>query len=101
MSFQMKNRYETGEEFYQDIKEHLIEDGFIVAKTDETIAIISNDEDEWYCHYQTCNVCGTDFMCSNAKFCPGCGRKIIGSKRGNETVFYGKGDEDESNSNDN
>lgn len=63
----------------------------------EAIVIISEDEDEWYCHYQTCSVCNTDFMCSKAKFCPGCGRKIIGSKRGNETVFYGKGDEDESN----
>lgn len=67
--------------------------GGIYMNANEAIVIISEDEDEWYSHYQTCSVCGTDFMCSNAKVCPGCGRKIIGSKHGNETVFYGKGDE--------
>lgn len=87
--FRMKNRYETGEEFYQDLKNHLIKDGFVTIKTDtETLVIFSEEDCEWYCHYQTCSVCGTDFMCSNAKFCPGCGRKIIGSKYGNKTVFY-------------
>lgn len=57
---------------------------------DEAIVIISEDEDEWYCHYQTCSVCNTDFMCSNAKFCPGCGRKIIGTKRGGMTIYEQK-----------
>lgn len=27
--FRMKNKYESGEEFYQDLKKHLIEDGVI------------------------------------------------------------------------
>lgn len=64
----------------------------VIKISDEALVISSEEEDEWYCRYQTCSVCGTDFMCTEPKFCPGCGRKIIGSKCGNETVFYGKGD---------
>ena len=67
----------------------------------EAIVIVSDYKDEWYSYQQTCGSCHIDFMCSerDTKFCPGCGRKIIGRKQGNETVYYGKGDEDESNSN--
>lgn len=64
-------------------------------KDDETLVIISEESDEWYGHIRTCSVCNENFMCANSRFCPGCGRKIAGTKQGNETVFYGKGDEDE------
>jgi len=32
-------------------------------------------------------------MCDEPKFCPGCGRKIIGTKQGKETIYYGKGED--------
>lgn len=43
---------------------------------ERTTVTLSEDKDEWYCHYQTCDICKTEFMCSEANFCPGCGRKI-------------------------
>lgn len=37
---------------------------------------LSMQPSEWYCSYQKCVFCKTEFMCSNPKFCPGCGEKI-------------------------
>jgi hypothetical protein len=36
----------------------------------------SKEPDEWYCSYGKCCNCGTEFMCSKAHYCPGCGEKI-------------------------
>lgn len=53
----------------------------------ETLIILSKDDEEWYCHYQTCDKCKTDFMCSKANFCPHCGRKIVGTRQGGMTIY--------------
>lgn len=36
----------------------------------------SNYSEEWYCSYHKCCNCGTEFMCSNPNYCPGCGRQV-------------------------
>lgn len=36
----------------------------------------SKGPDEWYCSYGTCCKCNTEFMCSKAHYCPGCGEEI-------------------------
>lgn len=36
----------------------------------------SKGPDEWYCSYGKCCKCNTEFMCSKAYYCPGCGEKI-------------------------
>jgi hypothetical protein len=36
----------------------------------------SKGPDEWYCSYGICCNCDTEFMCSKAHYCPGCGEKI-------------------------
>ena len=46
-----------------------------------TIVRKSDDKDEWYDHYFECVFCGCQFMFYNhsdddAKYCPGCGKKI-------------------------
>lgn len=38
---------------------------------------ISDEADEWYCHYLTCNKCGAEWMCSETNFCPHCGANVI------------------------
>ena len=95
MEFRMKNKYETGEEFYQDIKKHLIKDGFVTIKTDnETLVEISEEEDEWYQKWYRCLECKCTFMTDTPEYCPGCGKKIAGRKKGNEVLYYWKGDKD-------
>lgn len=42
-----------------------------------TTVTLSTGDQEWYCRSQKCDICDTEFMCSKAKFCPGCGRKIV------------------------
>jgi Zn finger protein HypA/HybF involved in hydrogenase expression len=45
---------------------------------------------EWYQPVLFCKQCGASFMTEepeDAQYCPKCGRKIIGHKDGNETVF--------------
>lgn len=60
----------------------------------ESLVIESDDKNDWYAIMNTCSKCNTDFMCSSPNFCPNCGRKIIGRKKGNEVLYYWKGDED-------
>ena len=60
--------------------------------SNETLILLSNTDTEWYTISKTCSVCRIDFMCDEPKFCPGCGRKIIGTKQGKETIYYGKGE---------
>ena len=69
-------------------------------KENETLVELSEYEDEWYRKWYKCLGCGCTFMIHitrDPKFCPSCGRKIVGSKCGNETVFYLKEDDDERN----
>jgi rubrerythrin len=61
----------------------------------ETLVESSEDEDEWYQEWFRCLDCGCAFMVDNPKYCPGCGKKIVGRKEGNEVLYYWKGDEDE------
>lgn len=56
-------------------------------KDNETLIELSEDQEEWYGRFQYCTVCGTEFMCDDPEFCPGCGRKIIGIKHDNQTVI--------------
>ena len=56
----------------------------------ETLILLSEDKEEWYSIYQICSICGAEFICSTPEFCPGCGRKIIGTKQGKETIYYGE-----------
>lgn len=37
---------------------------------------LSSYPEKWYCSYQKCVSCGTEFMCSKANYCPGCGERI-------------------------
>ena len=48
-----------------------------------TVVINSVYREEWYQQFYTCMKCKTEFMCDypNVKYCPGCGRKIVGEKR--------------------
>ena len=84
----MKNRYETGEEFYQDIKKHLINDGFVTIKIDnETLVELSEEEDEWYQNWYRCLNCDRAFMADDPKYCPCCGKKIVGTKQGKKITY--------------
>lgn len=42
----------------------------------------SKGPEEWYCSYGKCCNCNTEFMCSKAHYCPGCGEKIEEEERG-------------------
>lgn len=64
----------------------------------ETKIDISEYEEEWYGEECICNKCGGMFMGDSGdfedeentctvKFCPYCGRKIIGWKKGKHTQF--------------
>jgi len=64
----------------------------------ETLISVSDDEEEWYTKTYFCIKCRLHFMAVDrdyedfhkvhyAKFCPYCGRKIVGFKRGNTTTF--------------
>ena len=55
----------------------------------ETLVINSEYNEEWYAAVNSCSKCNTDFMCNQPNFCPHCGRRIIGKRQGNETVYYG------------
>ena len=66
-------------------------------KENETLVELSEDKDEWYQHWFECLHCECAFMVASKyviKYCPGCGRKIIGSRCGNRKVFYFEGDDD-------
>ena len=70
-------------------------------QNNETTINISWDEEEWYGTEYTCDQCGGMFMTSSGdlgeyderpsdmkvRFCPYCGRKIIGYNWRNETKF--------------
>ena len=57
-------------------------------KDTETIVVESEYPDEWYTTWYRCQSCGSDFMVDEAKFCPTCGKKIVGRICGNETVYF-------------
>lgn len=59
---------------------------------DKALVIESEDMDEWYGTYETCSSCETQFMCDSPSFCPGCGAKFIGMKKGNEIIYNYKGE---------
>lgn len=46
-------------------------------KDNETI-IKNHGEEEWYTEFFECEDCEKDFMAEDPKFCPYCGKKIIG-----------------------
>lgn len=51
----------------------------------ETLVELSEDKDEWYQKWYKCLNCGGEFMTfkvGDPKYCPGCGKKIIGIKKG-------------------
>lgn len=56
----------------------------------ETLVELSEDKDEWYKKWYRCLDCGCEFMIigDDPKYCPGCGKKIIGTKQGKETIYY-------------
>lgn len=65
----------------------------------ETLITVSEDEEEWYMEPFYCQKCHLSFMavCRDwennngehvvAKYCPYCGRKIIGFQQGKMTTF--------------
>ena len=70
----------------------------------ETVITISTDDEEWYGEEYTCNQCGGMFMAGSGdfededntctvKFCPYCGRQIIGWRKGKHTQFTFKENE--------
>lgn len=63
-------------------------------KDNEILILLSEDAEEWYQETCTCSFCRCDFMADEPKFCPGCGKKIIGYKQGKITIYYGKGDKE-------
>lgn len=57
-------------------------------KDNETLILLSEDEDEWYQQYYICSNCGCSFMIDNKPgFCPCCGKKIIGIKQEGITIY--------------
>ena len=56
-------------------------------KDNETLVGLSMDEEEWYQLWYTCLDCGCDFMADGPKYCPGCGKKIVGIKQGGTTIY--------------
>lgn len=70
--------------------------GYISDKSKETISVTEfadrcrecgkmrtttvtkyEDNEEWYCNFQICDTCKTEFICGTAKYCPGCGKRIV------------------------
>ena len=59
-------------------------------KDNETLVELSEDKDEWYQKWYKCLHCGYTFMIGEVDkpvFCPGCGKKIIGTKQGGITIY--------------
>lgn len=52
-------------------------------KDNETIVAESECNEEWYLPYYTCNSCDEAFMAPEAKYCPYCGKKIVGISTSN------------------
>ena len=50
----------------------------------------TEDEDEWYQKWYRCLDCECAFMADDPKYCPGCGKKIIGIKQGGTTIYEQK-----------
>ena len=61
-------------------------------KDNETIVILSGYCEEWYQEYLTCQKCDTEFMTEKEPtFCPYCGSKIIGHRKGSMTTYNMEG----------
>ena len=58
----------------------------IKESRDTTTVTLSDCNEEWYCHTQICDSCGDEFMSPGAKFCPGCGKEIIGKETKNDRL---------------
>ena len=59
-------------------------------KENEIVIEESLNCDEWWMPFEQCPKCNTVFMVENPEnlhYCVGCGRKIIGVKKGNETIY--------------
>ena len=68
-------------------------------KDNETVISVSEDKDEWYMKTFYCQKCHLSFMGIDndwendipkvvvAKYCPYCGRIIVGFQEGNTTTF--------------
>lgn len=41
------------------------------------VELISCNPIDWHYLTKECEKCGTEFMCGTAKYCPGCGKRII------------------------
>lgn len=49
--------------------------------------IISDDPQEWYGNMDICGNCNAEFMADDAIFCPYCGIRFTGVKKGKEIVW--------------
>lgn len=62
-------------------------DGGKEMNKNETLVELSEDEDEWYQQWYECLDCGCAFMADDPRYCPGCGKKIVGTKQGGTTIY--------------
>ena len=100
--FRMKNRYETGEEFYQDLKNHLIKDGYLMQRRIEmketNVFEEMNNQEKLLTHILPttlfCEECGiTETSPSfGQQYCRYCGAKFE-----NKSWTYEEGDEIKTN----
>lgn len=60
-----------------------------------TTVVTQNGRDEWWMEPSLCHKCGNEFMASNAKYCPYCGRKIVGVSNGKSTIYDFSEEEEE------
>ena len=54
---------------------------------EDSTVVIQSGKDEWWMEPSHCQKCENDFMASNAKYCPYCGRKIVGVSNGKRTIY--------------
>lgn len=63
--------------------------------SEETTVVIQDGRDEWWCEPSHCQKCENDFMAPDAKYCPYCGRKIVGVSDGKRTIYDFNEEEEE------
>ncbi len=57
-------------------------------KDNETVVIVSEYFEEWYQEILICQKCETEFMTQKeSTYCPYCGSKIIGHRKGNMATY--------------
>lgn len=53
----------------------------------ETTVVFHNGNEEWWLEPSHCKKCENSFMAPDAKYCPYCGRKIVGVSDGMRTIY--------------